>query len=162
MARKGFTDPLFHDEARARRWFEATRWPDGPICPKCGSAKHYVTKKVGVYRCAASASRKDFTVMTGTVMERSHVKFTDWAVAFHMGRVKQKGLLRSPAPPRTWLPVQHRVVHVSPRARSHASRWFGRATAWWRGSGCRSRRNVFRQTGKSRTAYKSQRCASAP
>jgi hypothetical protein len=35
MARKGFTDPLFHDEAAARQWFEATRWPNGPVCPKC-------------------------------------------------------------------------------------------------------------------------------
>jgi len=91
MARKGFTDPLFHDETAARQWFEAARWPNGPICPKCKSAKHYVTKKVGVYRCAASTCRKDFTVMTGSVMERSHVKFTDWAVAFHMAASSKKG-----------------------------------------------------------------------
>jgi transposase-like protein len=91
MARKGFTAPLFHDETAAREWFEASRWPNGPICPKCGSAKHYVTKREGVYRCAASACRKDFTVMTGSVMERSHAKFTDWAVAFHMAASSKKG-----------------------------------------------------------------------
>jgi len=91
MARKGFTDPLFHDETAARQWFEAARWPNGPICPKCKSTKHYMTKKVGVYRCAASTCRKDFTVMTGSVMERSHVKFTDWAVAFHMAASSKKG-----------------------------------------------------------------------
>jgi len=91
MPRKGFTDPLFHDETAARQWFEATRWPNGPICPKCGSAKHYATKKVGVYRCAAPTCRKDFTVMTGSVMERSHAKLTDWAVAFHMAASSKKG-----------------------------------------------------------------------
>jgi transposase-like protein len=91
MARKGFTDPLFHDETAARQWFEAARWPNGPICPKCGSAKHYLSKKVGVYRCAAPACRKDFTVMTGSVMERSHVKFTAWAIAFHMAASSKKG-----------------------------------------------------------------------
>ena len=31
------TDPIFHDEEIARRHFEALRWPDGPICPHCGS-----------------------------------------------------------------------------------------------------------------------------
>jgi transposase-like protein len=91
MARKGFTAPLFHNETAAREWFEGSRWPNGPICPKCGSAKHYVTKKEGVYRCAAKTCRKDFTVMTGSVMERSHAKFTDWAVAFHMAASSKKG-----------------------------------------------------------------------
>jgi transposase-like protein len=91
MARKGFTAPLFHDETAAREWFEASRWPNGPTCPKCGSAKHYATKKEGRYRCGSATCRKDFTVMTGTVMERSHAKFTDWAVAFHMAASSKKG-----------------------------------------------------------------------
>jgi transposase-like protein len=81
----------FHDEAAARAWFEAARWPNGPVCPKCGSVKHYVTKKIGVYRCAAATCRKDFTVMTGTVMERSHAKLTQWAMAFYMFAASKKG-----------------------------------------------------------------------
>ena len=91
MAKNQFAQPHFHDEEAARAWFEAARWPEGPICPKCGSAKHYATKKAGVYRCAASTCRKDFTVMTGTVMERSHAKLTQWAVAFHLGASSKKG-----------------------------------------------------------------------
>ena len=31
------TNPIFTDEDAARRHFEATRWPDGPYCPLCGS-----------------------------------------------------------------------------------------------------------------------------
>jgi transposase-like protein len=61
------------------------------ICPKCGSAKHYATKKAGVYRCGSATCRKDFTVMTGTVMERSHAKRTQWAAAFHLGASSKKG-----------------------------------------------------------------------
>jgi transposase-like protein len=86
-----FASAYFHDEAAARAWFEAARWPDGPICPKCGSAKHYATKKLGRYRCAAPTCRKDFTVMTGTVMERSHAKLTQWAAAFHLAASSKKG-----------------------------------------------------------------------
>jgi transposase-like protein len=92
MARKNkFASPHFHDEEAARQWFEAARWPNGPICPKCGSAKHYATKKLGRYRCGAPTCRKDFTVTTGTVMERSHVKLTQWAVAFHLYASSKKG-----------------------------------------------------------------------
>jgi transposase-like protein len=91
MAKSTFALPIFHDEAAARAWFEAARWPNGPTCPKCGSAKHYATKKPGLYRCAAATCRKDFTVMTGTVMERSHAKLTQWAAAFHMAASSKKG-----------------------------------------------------------------------
>jgi transposase-like protein len=86
-----FSDPRFHDEAAAREWFETTRWPNGPVCPRCRSEKHYATKKPGVYRCAAPACRKDFTVTVNTVMERSHVKMTQWAIAFHLCASSKKG-----------------------------------------------------------------------
>ena len=86
-----FAAAYFHEEAAARAWFEAARWPNGPICPKCGSAKNYATKKAGVYRCATPTCRKDFTVMTGTVMERSHAKLTQWAAAFHLAALSKKG-----------------------------------------------------------------------
>ncbi len=92
MAKNLFKEPHFHDEDAARAWFEAARWPAGPVCPKCGVIGHaYKTKKAGVYRCAEKACRKDFTVMTGTVMERSHAKLTQWAMAFFMAASSKKG-----------------------------------------------------------------------
>src|SRR4051794_29632567 len=92
MARKNtLTEPRFHDEDAARAWFEAARWPNGPNCSHCGSLKHYATKKAGRYRCGEKECRKDFTVMTGTVMERSHAKLTQWAAAFHMAASSKKG-----------------------------------------------------------------------
>src|SRR5580700_10309714 len=91
MAKNNLANPIFSDETAARQWFETTRWPNGPVCPKCGSAKHYATKKAGVYRCSAPKCRKDFTVMTGTVMERSHAKLTLWSAAFHLAASSKKG-----------------------------------------------------------------------
>ncbi len=82
----------FHNEDAARAWFEAARWPDGPVCPHCGSLKHYANKsKAGVYRCGEKECRKDYTVMTKSVMERSHVKMTQWAQAFHLYASAKKG-----------------------------------------------------------------------
>ena len=91
MAKNAFAAPHFHDETAARVWFEAARWPEGPICPHCESAKHYATKKAGRYRCGNKDCRKDFTVMTGSVMERSHAKLAQWAAAFHLGASSKKG-----------------------------------------------------------------------
>jgi transposase-like protein len=86
-----FSEDRFHNEDAARAWFEKSRWPNGPSCPHCGTVKHYATKKIGRYRCSEKECRKDFTVMTGTVMERSHVKLTEWAAAFHLAASSKKG-----------------------------------------------------------------------
>jgi len=51
-----FAAKHFHDEEAARAWFEAARWPDGPVCPSCASLKHYATKKGGRYRCGEPES----------------------------------------------------------------------------------------------------------
>jgi len=91
MSENIFAAKHFHDEEAARAWFEAARWPDGPVCPTCGSLRHYQTKKLGRYRCAEKECRRDFTVMTGTVMERSHAKLTQWAMAFWLGASSKKG-----------------------------------------------------------------------
>ena len=91
MNKSIFAAQHFHDEDAARVWFEAARWPNGPVCPNCGSLKHYATKKAGRYRCGEKECRKDFTVMTKSVMERSHSPLTHWAVAFHMAASSKKG-----------------------------------------------------------------------
>ena len=86
-----FKEAHFHDEEAARKWFEAARWPEGPNCPHCGTVKHYATKKVGRYRCSEPTCRKDYTVMTKSVMERSHAPLTQWAAAFHLYASSKKG-----------------------------------------------------------------------
>ncbi len=86
-----YKEARFTDEEAARTWLEAARWPDGPVCPSCGSLKHYATKKAGRYRCGEKECRKDFTVMTKSVMERSHAPLTQWAMAFHLYASSKKG-----------------------------------------------------------------------
>jgi transposase-like protein len=91
MAKSKFAQKHFHDENAARAWFETARWPNGPVCPNCGSLKHYATKKVGRYRCGEPECRKDFTVQTKSVMERSHTPLTHWAYAFTVAADGKKG-----------------------------------------------------------------------
>jgi transposase-like protein len=87
-----FDAPQFRDEEAARLYVEGLRWPHGRVCGKCGSLSSYATKKPGRYRCAEKECRKDFTVMTGTVMESSHVKMTVWLMAFYLMASSKKGM----------------------------------------------------------------------
>ena len=86
------TDPIFTDEAKAREWFEAARWPNGPVCPHCGNAARErilaipanLARKVraGLYECRECHGQ--FTVQTGSVMKSSHVPLTKWALAYRL------------------------------------------------------------------------------
>ena len=49
-------------------------------------------KKPGWYRCAEKECRKDFTVTTGTVMERSHIALNKWLMAFYLLNACKKGI----------------------------------------------------------------------
>ena len=83
----------FYDEDAAREFLQAVRWPDGPVCPHCGSVgRAYATKKVGVYRCAEKECRKDFSVTIGTLFERSHIPLHKWMFATHLMMSSKKGI----------------------------------------------------------------------
>jgi Transposase zinc-ribbon domain len=32
------SDPIFHDETKAREWVEKQVWANGVVCPHCGNA----------------------------------------------------------------------------------------------------------------------------
>ena len=88
-----FVAPHFQSPESAREWLENLRWPEGPICSHCGVVNHaYKTKKPGWYRCAEKECRKDFTVTTGTVMERSHIPLNKWLMAFYLLNASKKGM----------------------------------------------------------------------
>jgi transposase-like protein len=88
------TNPIFHDEDKAREWFEATRWPSGVFCPHCGVGTvirmEGKAHRPGLFHC--QGCRGQFTVRTGQVMESSHVPLTKWALAFHLMAASKKGI----------------------------------------------------------------------
>jgi transposase-like protein len=89
------TDPIFHDEAKARTHLERTRWPDGPICPHCGEIEQIhrlegEKHRPGLFYCRSC--RGQFSVTVGTVAERSHVPVHKWLLAFHLIVASKKGM----------------------------------------------------------------------
>jgi transposase-like protein len=88
-----FSATHFHDPDAARTYLQKLRWSGGRVCPHCGVVDHsFATKKIGVYRCAEKACRKDFTVTTGTVMESSHIALHKWLQAFSLLTASKKGM----------------------------------------------------------------------
>lgn len=98
--------PYFHDEAAAFEHVEEILWPEGPVCPKCGSVdKHYRlagvrtkpskknpngVERYGLYKCAAC--RGQFTVRMGTIFEESHLPLHKWLQAIHLMCSSKKGI----------------------------------------------------------------------
>ena len=85
----------FHDEAAAYRFVEARVWPDGRVCPHCGTVDNSTALKgtstrIGVYKC--KDCRKPFTVKVGTVFEASNVKLHVWLQAMHLVCSSKKGV----------------------------------------------------------------------
>lgn len=88
-------DPIFTEEAAARKHFEAIRWPEGPVCPRCGVMNQATLVKGkshrrGLYQC--NACREPFTVTVGSVMESSHIPLHKWALGFHLMASSKKGI----------------------------------------------------------------------
>lgn len=83
----------FHNDDAARQYLEKTLWPEGPVCPKCGTINHaYETARAGKYRCAEKECRADFTVTVGTVFERSKIPLHKWLLASFLLCSSKKGM----------------------------------------------------------------------
>jgi transposase-like protein len=84
----------FQSVEKAREYLEKLRWPNGPVCPHCGSvAAHYVLNgkahRPGLLKC--KDCREQFSVTVGTVFERSKIKLNVWLQAVYLMSSSKKG-----------------------------------------------------------------------
>jgi len=89
------TNPAFTDEDKAREFLEASRWPDGPVCPFCSRIDTVrplagASMGPGWYYC--SNCQDKFTVRVGTLYERSHIALHKWLFATHLLTASKKGM----------------------------------------------------------------------
>src|ERR1700704_2487811 len=89
------SNPIFHDETKAREWLEGRIWANGRFCPHCGAVEQSTlmqgkSHRPGLYQC--NVCREPFTVTVGTLYERSHVPLHKWLAATHLMMASKKGM----------------------------------------------------------------------
>lgn len=72
----------FSDPEVTHQCFMSLRWPNGIVCPHCGSDRVTFLPKQRRWECKEKHERRQFSVKTGTVMEESLLPLDKWAVAF--------------------------------------------------------------------------------
>jgi transposase-like protein len=92
MTKSALHNPIFADAAKARNWLENLLWADGRTCGYCGVVDEStgLPTRPGYYQC--NACRKQFTVMVGTVFERSHIPLNKWLMAAFLLCASKKGI----------------------------------------------------------------------
>jgi transposase-like protein len=85
---------IYKDEDAARAHLEEQLWPDGPVCPHCGSkdatALRGKAHRKGLYQC--NECREQFSVTVGTIFERSKIGLPKWVLASHLMAASKKGM----------------------------------------------------------------------
>lgn len=92
----------FHSEALAFEYLESTLWPDGSVCPHCGTVGK-ATKlggrkgegkrqaRIGLWKCNEKECRKQFTVKVGTVFEHGRIPLHKMLQAVYLLCCSKKG-----------------------------------------------------------------------
>lgn len=93
-----FLKVLQWSEDQCRDYLEAQRWPDGVICPHCGTVDeaYRIERKTPnknavrrLWKCRAC--KRQFTATVGTIFEGSHVPLNKWFAAIFLLCSSKKG-----------------------------------------------------------------------
>ena len=85
-----YTSVLRWTENDCRAYLEQIRWPNGPVCPKCGATTepYRITRKTktknkvqSLYKCRAC--KRQYTVTIGTIFEGSKIPLRKWFAAIY-------------------------------------------------------------------------------
>ena len=84
----------FPTDTAARIWLERTLWPNGPVCPHCGTTNVQadIKHKTMTHRCRECPSKPMFSLRTGTVMANSKLGYQTWVLAMYLIITSPKGI----------------------------------------------------------------------
>jgi len=71
----------FSNPVNCREFLVARRWPNGPVCPRCGSQNVLFLEKYNRWQCREKHASPQFTLKTGTPMEDSPIGLDKWLTA---------------------------------------------------------------------------------
>lgn len=71
-------------EAKCHASLVASRWPNGFVCPKCGSARHCTFERKGLQYWQCSDCREQTTATCGTIFQATKLPLTTWFLGMHL------------------------------------------------------------------------------
>ncbi len=74
----------FASPENCRTYLVARRWPDGVVCPRCGSANVLFLEKYNRWHCREKHAAPQFTLKTQTIFEDSPIGLDKWLMAMWM------------------------------------------------------------------------------
>ena len=96
--RVSYNSLLRWTEKDCRAYMERIRWPEGPVCPKCGAKEPYrinrksrtKNKVRSLYKCRECG--RQFTVTVGTMFEGSKIPLRKWLAAIYIMCAFKRGI----------------------------------------------------------------------
>jgi transposase-like protein len=88
-------DKAFPDEESCDAYLVAQRWPDGVVCPRCGSRNVYALKtRKWHWECpdCREGGAYRFSDITGTIFENTNKDLRDWFRVIHLMLTSKKGI----------------------------------------------------------------------
>lgn len=80
----------FSDLDVATEYVARLRWPDGPVCPRCGSTEYSYLKTRRVWKC--KGCKKQYSVKLGTIFEDSPLGLDKWLPAIWLAANSKNGI----------------------------------------------------------------------
>jgi transposase-like protein len=74
----------FADPDNCVSYLARRRWPDGVICPTCGSEKVTFNPKRWIWQCSSHHFKRQFSIKVGTIFEDSPIGLDKWLSATWM------------------------------------------------------------------------------
>ena len=101
----------FQTEEQCRQFLFSLRWPDGFICPRCGSKHFCEVKHRRVYHCLKCGHQASVTA--NTIFHKSHTPLNKWFLAVFLMAQDKRGISAAKlardievSPPTAWLMLQ--------------------------------------------------------
>lgn len=114
----------FQTEEQCREFLFSLRWPEGFVCPCCGSRHFCEVKKRRVYHCLDCGHQASVTA--NTIFHRSHTPLNKWFLAVFLMAQDKRGLSAAKltrdievSPPTAWLMLQKIRKAMSDRDASY-------------------------------------------
>jgi ribosomal protein L37AE/L43A len=83
LSMRGFRE-RYGSESKCRAALEATRWPSGFVCPRCGGAARTRFERAGLRYWQCGACAQQCSLISGTIFESTKLPLSRWFLAMQL------------------------------------------------------------------------------